>query len=103
MPTGTSGGDSQKLLSWRFQVCSHRVLLLSCGGDCAEDWPLERWGKLVHEGEPLARSCMWLDVLWAGFWAAWKVLDRGWMTPVPLENKPHGRKWLPKTHIFILK
>lgn len=49
-------------------------------------------GKTVHEGEPLARTCMWLDVLWAGFWDAWKVLDRGWMTHVLLENKPHGRK-----------
>lgn len=79
VPTGISGGDSQKLLSWKFQVCSHRVLLVSCGGDSAKDWPLEIWGKLVHEGEPLVRTCMWLDVLWAGFWAAWKALDRGWM------------------------
>lgn len=84
-------------------MCSHRVLLVSCGEDCAKDWPLESWGKLVYEGEPLVRICIWLDVLWAGSWAAWKVLDRGWMTHVLLENEPHGRKGLFKTHIFTQK
>lgn len=57
VPTGTSGGDGQKLLSWKFQVCSHRVLLVSCDGDCAKNWCLESWGKLVRE-EPLASTCM---------------------------------------------
>lgn len=90
VPTGTSGRDGQKLLE---------IPGVQSQGPAGELWwglsrglTFGELGKTVHEGEPLARTCMWLDLLWAGFWAAWKVLDRGGMIHVLLENKPHGRK-----------
>lgn len=53
------------------------MLLVSCGREHAEDWPLKNWGKLVCEGGPLARtSCVWLSYglalgpLWE---TAWRV------------------------------